>query len=983
MRAIWLFLILIGLGFNVKAQTPSWWQLSDQNGLPSMLVYDITQDETGFIWLATEAGLYKYDGVSFNRYSCRTSKATAVGNLAIDSEGRIWCQNFSDQIFYVEHDSLKEFTIHQKDNVKRFIDFGIDENGVWIHSGDMDRIYNYAFESGKIRTFETPKWHSPFTFNYSAKNGTVLYFNDTIWQFNSQTEKLEISNEFIINPANTTLVDYTTFFSDGKNLLFSNYDNADVMLINESGSYKGKIQSKTKIHFLSVFQEDENTFWVGSSNGIFVYKIDPKTKNFNLEEHFFEGNYVTCIFKDSEGTIWLGTRRNGVILIPNSKVEIIDLKGENAVNPSISSLTSTHNLIILSTGNGETFIGNYKQPFTLAPPYSQYEITSIEVFQKDKILINNVLYQLPNFNHLFSYGCATVKEAHFYNGQLFFATGLGSYIGTYPPNNSLGTVNQIQKNRTRASELDTIKNIWYVGYANGLYGHYINKIDSFFEVKAGNNSLFANAIKLQSDGSLWVGTVGQGLFHLQLTNGEFDEYNEKNGLISNYINDIEEKNGELWVATTAGLQVINSKTNQIKNYTHFDGLSSSEVTEVSFLDDRVWLATAKNLMTFPSNLNPENKLAPKIYLNSCLYSEREISAPQNSEIPYNHDVITFTFTGLAFKSKGQFTYKYRTIGLDSNWHYSKGASNKVTLFALQPGKYEFQVLAINEDGVESENPATFKFRIETPFTKSNFYYTLIVFIIVAFTTIVALVRIRFIKRKNELENLKNRVELERAKLEQELRESQLASLKSQLNPHFIFNALNSIQEFILLKNTKEANRYLGKFADLMRITLELSNSSTCNLNDELKALNLYLELEGLRFEDSFEYQIIIAENINPIYIQIPSMLIQPYVENAIKHGLLHKKENRKLLVDFSLNYEKDALKVIIEDNGIGRHAADEINAMRNRDHKSFATNANKRRLEILNSERKDAIDVEILDLINENGKACGTKVLLNIPIKPY
>jgi len=225
----------------------------------------------------------------------------------------------------------------------------------------------------------------------------------------------------------------------------------------------------------------------------------------------------------------------------------------------------------------------------------------------------------------------------------------------------------------------------------------------------------------------------------------------------------------------------------------------------------------------------------------------------------------------------------------------------------------------------------------------------------------------------ELEEAKKRITIEKL-----YRESALKAIRSQMNPHFVFNALNSIQDYIMSNEKKLAGKYLGKFADLMRIYLEYSKVKTITLKEEMDALSLYLELEKLRFEDTLVYNIEIGEEVDQ-EVPVPSLLIQPYVENAIKHGLLHKVNDRKLTI--SVDHQKEDMTLIcqIVDNGIGRTKSHEINQMRNPDHKSFATQATKSRIELLNHDRQNPIKEEIIDLVDENGEGTGTKVVLRIP----
>ena len=218
-------------------------------------------------------------------------------------------------------------------------------------------------------------------------------------------------------------------------------------------------------------------------------------------------------------------------------------------------------------------------------------------------------------------------------------------------------------------------------------------------------------------------------------------------------------------------------------------------------------------------------------------------------------------------------------------------------------------------------------------------------------------------------------------MEKELIESRQTALRSQMNPHFLFNALNSIQEMIMVNEKKLAGQYLGKFADLMRMYLNQSRKNTIALSEELEALNLYLDLEKVRFEDSLRIYYEVAPDLDVDNIIIPPMLIQPYVENAFKHGLLHRQYNRLLKIKFDYQSSPKILLCTIEDNGVGREKSAEINLQRALYHESFSSSATQKRLELLNYNKKHPIVVVLEDLKDESsGDAIGTRVVLQIPL---
>ncbi len=242
----------------------------------------------------------------------------------------------------------------------------------------------------------------------------------------------------------------------------------------------------------------------------------------------------------------------------------------------------------------------------------------------------------------------------------------------------------------------------------------------------------------------------------------------------------------------------------------------------------------------------------------------------------------------------------------------------------------------------------------------------------------------FMKRK---EAVKERQLLEQALqtaeekrlLEQQRNDSELNALKAQMNPHFIFNALNSIQEMFLLGDKKLANEHLGRFSDLTRAILDSSGKKQISLQDELNILRDYLSLEQLRFEGEMIYQIEVDPSLHLARCFIPPMIIQPYVENAFKHGLLHKKGPK--FVKLSFQQENDVLKVVVEDNGVGRAKAAYYASMRPKKHQSFSTSATARRLALLNEGREDKIGVVMEDIVTNHEEETGTRVTISIPIQ--
>ena len=299
---------------------------------------------------------------------------------------------------------------------------------------------------------------------------------------------------------------------------------------------------------------------------------------------------------------------------------------------------------------------------------------------------------------------------------------------------------------------------------------------------------------------------------------------------------------------------------------------------------------------------------------------------------------------------------------------------RMELVADMKTKYETDKIAAQKEAAEIKASLA---EIENKQNKNYLIGAIIIGVLILLASLFFIGRLKATK-KAELITVELRETQKRLAIEKQYKDSELKALKSQMNPHFIFNALNSIQEYIMFNKKELASDYLGKFADLIRTYLQHSDTGLISIQEEIDSLKMYLDLECLRFEDSLEYTFNVSEKINKDGLHIPTMLIQPYIENAIKHGLLHKKEGRKLIVSFLTTGNK-SVQCIVEDNGVGREKAKELKAKRKTLHKSFATKATQSRLELLNYRKDEKIGVEIIDLLDENQQAIGTKVILNIP----
>ncbi len=261
---------------------------------------------------------------------------------------------------------------------------------------------------------------------------------------------------------------------------------------------------------------------------------------------------------------------------------------------------------------------------------------------------------------------------------------------------------------------------------------------------------------------------------------------------------------------------------------------------------------------------------------------------------------------------------------------------------------------------------------------------LIYSILGAIVALVVLSYFLFTRYKAKKQNELLKIKLEEAEkiidAEKKAAESELKALKSQMNPHFIFNALNSIQEQFMYGDKLKGNEQLGNFTYLTRQILTVSGKKQIPLSTEIEILNKYLELEKMRFQNDFEYNVSFSNKIDEDYTQLPPMLIQPFVENSIKHGLLHKEGFKKLSVYFDISEGEEYLICTVTDNGIGRKKAAEINAGKTTKHASFSTGSIEQRLELLNNNLKQNNMITYEDLLDNHGQCEGTRVVIKIPL---
>lgn len=996
-----LLVCILGVN-NAKAQDIASNHFTEEQGLPGNTFYKILQDKQGYLWLAGDEGLYRWDGLHFKHFHHPQQQRKSMAYVCLDNQGNIWASNFSGQIYKVCTDSLQAIKTPYKigTGLCKRIDIINTQNMLIC----MDKHQFFWLKDGQ--------WQN-LTLNDNTYGRVFLNPEGYIVAASDQTQNLSIHH---INTAYDQT--YTLKMAQGgeAECLYDTWNNetvfvkqflsGDAIFWYHQNNWTS-LPVKHKPSLVQAFKADpaHNCFWILAPDGAYQYNIQGE-----LMKHWFSNESISDLLIDREGCYWFTTLGTGIIQVKNpdiihyntqnSSFKENDLFRLNAIDEQTLVLTFRKNHIALFNT-----LGSAMQQIALDGGRENYGTLGLNG-SNNLLVFGNNLHHYQNGVVTNLGNSASIKDALLINNHQILMATSGSLELNTTNNLNLHTKQSLSKSSLALSaELPAVaiqyspyqyswqlrpQRAWSLAHANDNNSVWIAFADDLWLwnyktntsqiIKQTNGqSIVAHDLYVADDGSVWA--AGQeALYRIQ------NQQVVKQFALPCYR--VFAKGNKAWVTCNDGLRQIEWHNNDYKIY-HLDksfGLPTTGLSDIYVSQDKIYLGSNKGLFIMPIPQALDNYMTkPLIYINQVALFEKklDIALNQSAELSYKDNNLRFDFCGFAWRAPDKLQYRYRLIGLDTAWTQIEGTQQSVRYPALPSGHYQFEVMAINESGLSSDI-ASFSFCIKPAFWQTWWFILACLLLMGGIVSVYYRWRIKHIQQRNVLEQENASLALANSQIEEQLQESQLASLKAQMNPHFIFNALNSLQSYIIDNEPMKANIYLADFAQLMRLTLEMSNEATISLKDELQMLKLYLDLEGIRFEDSFSYSLEVAPDINPELIPIPSMLIQPYIENAIKHGLLHIKNNRRLSINFSIMpNESSVLRCIIEDNGIGRKRSEELKRLRNAgEHKSFATGATRGRLDILNKRRNKPLSVVYEDLHKPDGSK-GTRVTLYIPFDEF
>ncbi|HRG89739.1 MAG TPA: histidine kinase, partial [Chitinophagales bacterium] len=503
--------------------------------------------------------------------------------------------------------------------------------------------------------------------------------------------------------------------------------------------------------------------------------------------------------------------------------------------------------------------------------------------------------------------------------------------------------------------------IW-IGMLNGLFT-YNNKLMRFGKNKLLDASHVTDML-VDEYNNTWVATHQYGIFIIK--SDTILRINAVNGLPEDAcIRFFKEADGKIWVCTNRHISLISYSQHKGLHYTvtNEGGLYNINTTinDVYVDSSVIWVAASNGLIRL--NRNKKGASSPSIYITAFITRDSTYNAPSNVPLRYFQNNIQVNYVGIAYNDNGCNNYKY--ILNNSDTVYTQNTS--ISFSSMAAGRYTFKVWAQNSLGLWSKAPAEVVFEIYPPFWKTWWFNSIALFILGFALWAFIRWRIRSIKLQ----------EIEKTELNKKMAEAQLQALRAQINEHFIFNSLNAIQSFINQNELKAANQFLANFGKLIRRTLDISFSQVITLQEEIDYLENYLLLEKIRYEGRFYYKITNeVTSIPPHHVILPSMILQPYVENAIRHGLRHKTNGTGVLT-VSFYKEEDEVVCCIADNGIGRKKAKELKQKLQVEYQSRGMDLSAGRIALFNATQADKISVTV----DDGADGVGTVVKVKVPLK--
>lgn len=855
-------------------------------------------------------------------------------NLFIDSKERIWCSDFN-HVKYLNKKKTVSFPIFP-DNKDLKIDIHFVEKSaseIWVFT--PNGLYEWN-ENTNLLLASTNKYLKKLdvTAVTKNKNQLIIATQQGNLHFYDLTQNKIVKT--IKTPAAIVLqqlvLSNDNLYGIAANEIF-NIKNNQFTSVFESQNFNIK-------HF--IVNEKTNNFWVATSKGLLQLHLPKKGLTFlNFPaEYSKNGNFILDVIEPVPNEFWVLTSHNQVLQYKNQNWRLMEQFPDNL---KIKSFT-IHKDIYITTTHG---VFSWKG--------SIFEKVNFEKFVADEdivksIIIDNELWILSASREIVRYDLQTNRKIK---------------------SNFKNTVGFWKQNKWNDLAVDHAQNIWLVGWMPKGFGicKYDKKQQMFIDIshKSFNNhrDLFVGDYynQIYTDETNNVLFSAYGGFSMGKNTGKLTK---KIDVHSYPIDDtfvtglMQDANENVFFATNAGLHVYLKNKDKVIKLNTTDGLTSN-ILQYAFKKasgNRLLLGGENQLTIVNYNELLETPLQNAIKVTKLWVNGKPHNNSNELILNYKQNNIGIQFSTFSYLEANKIFYEY---SVNNNEWVSLGNQAELVFNHLSPGSYHIKIRSTDHLQNQLEKELHYFIKINPPFTQSSLFFALLGIAVVLL--VYGWFRYSLHRKMKE-----KRYELQ-------VKDAEMRMLRAQMNPHFMFNTLNSINSYIIQHKTADASKYLTSFSKLMRNILESSKQQWITLAQEVKTTELYLQLEAVRLENSFAYEIVVDIDEAEAEILVPPLIVQPFAENAIWHGLRHKAEgNGKLYVRFVLE-NKDKLRIEIEDNGIGREGSVLLKTAKK--HTSYGVKITEERLVKLNT----ANYLEILDLYDNNNKPAGTKVILHLNLE--
>lgn len=1031
--AVGLSLVLLPDAISAQEFHPTIWfdRLTKEDGLNNEDYLRFFRDSDGFMWIYSISGLNRFDGKSLTNYPPEVADSTALaservnGEFFEDSRRNLWfCTLNAIQCYRRKSDDFKRFFLKNENGqleTGEYIALFLEKDSIlWVRSNDK-QIYRFNLLTQKNSAPVGKVFYDVDITAAAAPDGALNYLFSMDGSKSAGLEVLAFDKAGKL-PSRKVFFDGKTGGQPVVNvhsLVFENERN--VWLGTTGGILQLDLKTGNFQNFptgrnnpVIVKKLDAGTLFVRESKeGIFIFdkkrglyrRIDARLRSFpestingllrqpyldrdsnlwllvdndglifaNLSKTKFDAlpktplpdgakNYAfRTIIEDANGHIWCSTFFNGIFHFDANGKLIEHFYRENPKNNLPFSNQINHMLLDRA---GNLWIATHKSVGWYDPVKRRFgQITDAEGRPVPYVVF---LYQLKNGKILASTMQEGVFElvknggrwvlsprkdidpAHSWlfisedeNGKIYLSRDDVEILVMSNENDRLkkmatlpiqGTINGFSEEKNQAA-------IW-IATSNGLYK--INKNDLRLPPENVVDQQFAKEKNFQSmatdgEGNLWLGGLN-GLFVYQKTANTFRQFSLSDGMQSirfDQLAVLKKSNGDLWFGGENGITIV--RPNKIR---YLSNLPKCKITGVKINDEeRRGLSCEK---TGATNVSEIGEIA----------------------LDYRDNTLSFDFVAIEYADPSANQLAYKMERADDHWVYlPKGETGFARYSNLPPDRYVFKIKGANSDGVWNEQPLELIVRIRPPFWQTWWFQLTIALFAAAAGYVLYRYRVRQIREKAELKT--------------RIAENKMAALRAQMNPHFIFNSLHSINSFILRQDMRNASEYLTQFAKLIRMILEHSRQATVSLEKEIEILELYMKAEAKRLKNPFTYTVQVDERLDTFDTQVPSIMLQPFIENAVWHGLSHRETAGHIFIGFYK--ENGSLKCVVEDNGVGRAKAAELKAQKGKGHQSRAMQIIEERLQLLYSKEKGDVNIRVIDLLDDHRQPAGTRVEISFP----